>query len=370
MLKEKQVYEVKKHLEKAQNPVFFFDNDPDGLCSFLILYRSYEKGKGVPVKGSQIEDYFRKVNEFNSDYIFILDKPEVSEEFFRKAREINIPVVWIDHHFIEKEKIPEDISYFNPFFNYLEELDNQDKERTEEDLKKIVGEPVTALCYQITQRKEDLWIAVAGCVSDMYLPDFYNEFLEKYPDLGIEKFDSVSDIYYNSGVGTIVKLMSNGLKDKTTNVIMMLKFISNSKTPYEFINESEKNRFFHSRSQEIESRKNKLVERAKILANSEPDNKILFFEYGGNLSISSDLSNKLRYLFPEKVIVVIYNKGDGESNISIRGKNIREILLKSIEGIDGANGGGHEDAVGLRIKTEDIPFFKKRFSEKISADNC
>ena len=31
MLTEKQLKEIREHLEKAQNPVFFFDNDADGL---------------------------------------------------------------------------------------------------------------------------------------------------------------------------------------------------------------------------------------------------------------------------------------------------------------------------------------------------
>lgn len=355
MLKQKQVEEIKEHLEKAQNPVFFFDNDPDGLCSFLLLYRAYEKGKGVPVKGASknMEQSFKKTEEFNSDYIFILDKPEVPESFFEKARTLNIPVVWIDHHIIEKEKIPEHINYYNPVFN---------SENPEEI---ITGEPVTALCYQITQRKEDLWIAVAGCISDMYIPEFYDEFFEKYPDLGIKNFDSVSDIYYKSGVGTIIKLMSNGLKDKTTNVIGMMRFLMNARNPYEFLDESGRNKIFHKRSKEIEDKKEKLIEKASAVVRKNPEDKVLFFDYGGDLSLSSDLSNELRYRFPDKIIVVIYNKGDGESNISIRGKGVRSVFLRSIEGIEGAQGGGHEDAVGAKINTEDFSLFKKRFCEEL-----
>ncbi|MEK9185033.1 MAG: hypothetical protein AAB866_02620 [Patescibacteria group bacterium] len=46
MLTEKQINEIKEHLEKAQNPVFFYDNDPDGLCSFLLLQRYIDDGVG------------------------------------------------------------------------------------------------------------------------------------------------------------------------------------------------------------------------------------------------------------------------------------------------------------------------------------
>ena len=84
MLTKKQIDEIRQHLDKAQNPVFFFDNDPDGLCSFLLLQRYIERGKGVPIKSfpELTEDYFRKVNELNADYIFILDTPVVSQDFF------------------------------------------------------------------------------------------------------------------------------------------------------------------------------------------------------------------------------------------------------------------------------------------------
>src|SRR4030042_6017595 len=100
MLTEKQIKEIREHLEKAQNPVFFFDNDQDGLCSFLLLRKYTERGKGFPIKTSPAltKDYFRKISEFNSDYVFILDKPEVSKEFFDEIEKVNIPVVWIDHH--------------------------------------------------------------------------------------------------------------------------------------------------------------------------------------------------------------------------------------------------------------------------------
>ena len=39
MLNKKQIKEIREHLEKAQNPVFFYDSDADGLASFLLLAR-------------------------------------------------------------------------------------------------------------------------------------------------------------------------------------------------------------------------------------------------------------------------------------------------------------------------------------------
>ncbi len=340
MLTQKQIIEIREHLEKAQNPVFFFDNDGDGLCSFLLLQRWLGRGKGVAIKSfpELTKNYFRKVNELNADYIFILDKPEVSEEFLKKVEQINIPVVWIDHHYIEKEKIPEFVNYYNPIFN-----------------KSKTNEPVTALCYQITNKKEDLWIAVVGCISDAFVPDFYEDFKKNYLDLVIESND-VLDIYYDSQIGMIGKILNCGLKDKTTNVINMLKFLMKVKTPYEVLEESSKNHAMHKRFEEIDKKYQKLMEKARGFAD---DKKVLFFQYAGDLSISSDLANGLRHEFPEKFIVVAYVTGV-KANISVRGKNVRDMVLKAINGLEGATGGGHEKAVGAMVKVKDLEEFKAK----------
>jgi len=268
MLTKKQNSEIKEHLEKAQNPVFFFDNDQDGLCSFLLLQRFIGRGKGVAVKSFPALDasYFRKLDELNADYVFILDKPVVSDEFLGEVEKINVPVVWIDHHKIEGQKIPDFVNYYNPIYNEQES-----------------SEPVTALCYEITKKKDDLWLAVIGCVADSFLPSFYSEFLKQYPELGIEA-KSAFEVLYNSRIGDVAKILSNGLKDKTTNVVKMLKFLMNSKSPYDVLEENNRNYLMHKRSREIDLKYQKLLLEAKAcLVDNE---KMLFFRYSGDLSIS------------------------------------------------------------------------------------
>src|SRR3989339_784772 len=280
MLTSEQIIEIREHLETAQNPIFFFDNDPDGLCSFLILQRFIERGKGIPIKSfpKLIDDYFRKVVEFNADYIFILDKAEVSDKFWEKVKEVNIPVVWIDHHAFKFEDIP----------------------------------------------------------------DFVN--------------------FYKSEIGKIAKFFTFGLKDRTTNVINMLKFLMSVHSPYEVLSEGSKNSAMHKRFREIDEKYQRLIERAKEIGNY--DGKLLYFQYGGDLSISSDLSNEISFLFPGKINVIAYVSGY-KANISGRGKNIRKIILEIIGGLEGATGGGHQDAVGAQVQIEDLEFFKKELKEKV-----
>ena len=92
--------------------------------------------------------------------------------------------------------------------------------------------------------------------------------------------------------------------------------------------------------------------------------KILYFQYGGSLSLSANLANQLSYEFPDKIIVVAYLKGD-VANISLRGRGVRDLTLKSIEDIEGATGGGHEDATGVKMSVSDLPKFKEKINELI-----
>jgi len=339
MLTEKEIEEIREHLEKAQNPVFFFDNDQDGLCSYLLLQRYIERGRGVPIKTfPKLDvDYFRKIKELDADYVFILDKPVVSEEFWKEIEQINIPVVWIDHH-EKQEEVPEFVNYYNPIYSNK------------------TNEPVSVLCYQVSKKKDDLWLATVGAISDKFLPDYYEEFEKKYPDLSIESKDAF-DVYYGSGIGKIGKLFSAGLKDKTTNVIAMLRFLMKAKSPYEVLEESTGNYLMHKRFKEIDEKYQRLLEKA--LEENDSSN-VLFFQYGGDMSISSELSNELSHKFKDKFIIVMYIRG-AKANISGRGKNVREKVLEAIEGLEGATGGGHENAVGAQVRQEDIEEFRTKF---------
>jgi len=343
MLTKKQIMQIKEHLEKAQNPIFFFDNDPDGLCSFLLLQRYIGRGKGVAIKSfpEMNAEYFKKVTELNGDYIFILDKPVVSSAFFEEVKNFNVPVVWIDHHDVQV-KIPDFVHYYNTSLNRFKK-----------------NEPVTYLCYKVTRRKEDLWLAVVGCISDRYVPDFYPKFVKIYPDLAIKAKDAF-DIFYKSQIGKIVKMLGFALKDRISNVVKMIKFLAVVKSPYEVLEEGNKNHEMHLRFKQIYQKYYKLLEKAKAVAN---ESRVLFFQYGGDLSISADLSNELSYLFPQKIIVVVYITGI-KANISVRGKKIRGVVLKAIKEIKGATGGGHEDAVGCQVRVEDLGRFRENIEQE------
>ncbi|MBL7058993.1 DHH family phosphoesterase [Candidatus Pacearchaeota archaeon] len=348
MLTKKQIQEIRDHLDLAQNPLFLFDNDVDGLCSFLLLQKYSGKGKGFPIKSypDLTLDYFRKVHELGCDYIFILDKPIVSDEFFEEANKFNIPIVWIDHHDNDGKPVPKSVNYYNSLVNI----------KKKNPLKKnIFAEPTTYLCYQVSQKKEDLWLAVVGSVADKFVPDFYSKFQKEYPELAIKTKDAF-EIFYRSGIGKIAQIFSFGIKDRITNVIQMMKFLMKAKYPYQVLEETKENKQMHYRYNYINSKYQKILDRA--IEVGKKSDKVLFFKFGGELSMAGDLSNELSFIFPKKIIIAAYSAGI-KVNISLRGKNVRTPVLEIIKKLENATGGGHRDAVGATVRTEDIDEFKK-----------
>lgn len=341
MLNNNEIDELKEHLERAQNPLFYFDNDQDGLCGYLLLRRFYKKGYGVPVKTSPLgKEYFGKTDEINPDYIFILDQPRVSDEFFSLSKEKNIPVVWVDHHESDKEKIPREVYYYNPLFS-----DGN-------------SEPVTKICYEVTRNKSDLWILIAGCLADKFFPKEYENFMKDYPELCIKSTEPF-EIFYFSEIGKISRMMGAGLKDRTSLVKKMIKFLVNVKTPYEVLEENSENLSFHRRFEVIDKKMNVLYQKAK--KKSSPG-KLLFFRYSGEISMSADLSNKLNFAFPKKLIVVAFLKG-ARVNVSIRGKDARDIVEKALENIPLATYGGHKDAVGAQMNEDQLDLFEENLGK-------
>ncbi len=356
MLTDKQIEEIREHLQKAQNPLFYYDNDLDGLCSFLLLRRYLGRGKGVAVKSypDLNPQYAKKAQELKADYVFVLDKPLLAKEFVEEIDKMQIPLVWIDHHDIEgsESSTEEMIKKESPIYVY-NPTKNKGKDKS--------SEPVTFLTYSISARKEDLWLAFIGCISDHFMPDFVKDFSEQYPEFWPKKakIKDPFEAYYKTEIGRISQAISFGLKDTITHVVQLQNFLINSKGPADIFQEIDSNSSFRNRYSEIKKKYDYLVQKAK----EEVSGKVVFFDYTGDLSISAEIANELCFLYPEKYIAAAFIKG-GISNISLRGKNVKLILSNIIGNFSNATGGGHDDAAGARIRTDDLAKFREAFEKE------
>lgn len=345
MLTKKQILEIREHLEASKNPIFFYDSDADGLASFVLLAKWLGRGKGVVAKSFEEnwKMYLKKINDFGSDYVFILDKPQINKEFLDGVKEMNLPLVAIDHHETAK---PEIEFYYNTF-----------------DVSKK-NEPVSYLCYEITKQKKDMWVSVVGCIGDCFIPKFLKEFQKQNPDLIDCKYKNAFDIYYKCKIGKLIKIFNYGLKDTTTNVVKMANFLIKANFPSEVMEENSNTKSFLERYQQIEN----IVDKLFLKAKEKIHKNILFFVYSGEMSLSQHLADRLIYEYPEKVIVVGYeSENKGRIKFSLRGKiDVRKIALDATEKFQGATGGGHKNSSGLQIFSKDVAEFKKFLEEKVN----
>jgi single-stranded DNA-specific DHH superfamily exonuclease len=342
MLNLNQIQEIREHLDNSRNPIFLFDNDPDGLCSFLLLQRFIGRGRGVAIKSIPNLDksYFKKVEEFHADSIFVLDKPVISPEFIKLAEDAAIPLIHIDHHNVPSSPIK---YYYNTFYESGK------------------NEPVSYLCYKIANRPNDNWLCAIGCITDSFLPEFIEELSLEYPELFDFKYKTAYDILYRTRFGEICQIISFALRDKTSNVVHMMKFLMNASSASDILEENSKTKPILKRFNDLNEKYRRILKKADGCLKGN----YLIYSYSGDLSINQYVANELMYMHPHKIIMVIYSKGN-LSNVSLRwDKDIRTPTVYAVSKIEGATGGGHENSTGARVPTDKLEDFKKILIQEI-----
>ncbi len=343
MLTQKEIAQIKEELDSCKKPLFFFHDDPDGLSSFLLLYRYLKEGKGMPIKAvpNITSFYVKKVEEYDPDKIFVLDIALVEQEFIDLVKR---KIIWIDHHTPQSR---EKVLYFNPRAH-----------------KEQLNIPTPYLCRQVTQ--SDLWIATVGCIGDWYWPDFAEEFRKQYPSLLPESVKTVEDALFNSPVGKIVKMFSFNLKGASKEVYRSIKVLTRINDPVDlFEARSSAARFINKKFEKINSFYEQMLATAK--SKEAKDNFLVYTYQDDKLSLTKDIANELSYVYPKKIIIVGREKDD-ELRCSLRARapfNLLEAFQKAMIGIEGY-GGGHEQAVGCAIKKHNFNQFVDNLRKQIS----
>jgi len=336
MITDKELKEIKSYLEKSENPLFFYDDDPDGLCSFLILKRFLNKGKGVCIKAGTLDLKFnRKIEEYSPDLVVILDAPIVSQEFVNK---INVPIIWLDHHPLSKTK---GTHYYNPLKSDIK--DNR---------------PTTFWCYQITE--QDLWLAVIGCISDCYFPKFAKDFSKQYPDLLPKDIKKPFDALFETKLGELIKIFRFLLKGRVSEVRKSVGILSNIKNPKEILDKTtSKGKYLFKKIQKVKSEYDYLIKQA--ISEATKDELLIFHAPSNKFAMTGDLSDELMHRFQDKFIIVVREKS-GLMKFSMRGwkYDVRKIFKEATKGIN-AFGGGHVHACGGEVPRE----FWEEFTFKV-----
>ncbi len=338
-----QLKQARELLDSCKRPLFFFDDDQDGLCSFLQLYRYKKEGKGVIVKTTpKIDSVFvKKAEEYGPDKIFILDMAVVEQDFLDAMK---VPVVWIDHHGPFKRN---NVKYFNPRVSNPQD-----------------NHPTSYLCYQIVG--EDLWIACVGCVADWFIPPFIKDFRNDFPDLIDKDYHAPGDILYNSKLGRLIRIFSFALKGKINDVNKCINIFTRITSPYEILEQkTAQGKFIYKKYEQVNKLYEPLIKEVMDTAKKTSEKLLLFNYQDDRSSFTSDLSNEAIYRCPDKIILIAREK-NGEMKCSLRSSKqiLPPLIEKALAGLDGY-GGGHEHACGLSIKKEHFKEFVSRLKKMI-----
>ncbi len=343
MLTKKQIQEIRDYLNKAENPLFFFDDDPDGLCSYLILKKYIDKGKGAVLKTKPVLDIdmYRKVQEYNPDYVFILDIPIVTQEFIDK---INVPIIWLDHHNPIERK---GVHYYNPML------------KSPKDNK-----PTTYWAHKIAEEKY-LWLATLGTIADWHFPEFAKEFSKEYPDLLPKKVKRADQAIFDTKLGELILTFSLLLKNATSKIHRAANLLTKFEDPTELINQTTPRSKFIAK--EISKQKKEYEKLFNFIKTQKPTRSKLFIVYLPTTknSYTSIISNYLIYKYPKKIIIVV-RQAEEKMIMSFRSTTIKlpKIIKKALEGLDGF-GGGHDFACGGGVNKAQFEEFIERFKQQI-----
>ena len=164
---EKEIEKIRSMINESKKPLFFFDTDTDGSCSYIQLRNAFPQIKdGFPVSKDD-DSQARAVNriEYDYDLIICFDTPYLSKEFFKRTKDMKVLIV--DHHnIVMQDKLDEykNVYFFNPLrFNSGDERCS------------------SYWAYRVSGREDNLFYAAMASVADFYILDVLKELYEYNP---------------------------------------------------------------------------------------------------------------------------------------------------------------------------------------------
>lgn len=331
---------VRSLIRNAKNPIIFFDDDADGIASFLLTQRVLGNTLYAPVKKREnIGEVLAKLaDDLGADLTIMLDVAQIDDGFFSQPREI----VWIDHHEpIERT----DVVHYNP-------------KRDGED-----APPTSVLVYELLGGPE--WIAAVGSVADYHVPPFIENVREQYPQL-VPSFERVEDLIFSSPLGELSRLFEACVKGTVRDARSKLDMLRRITSPEELL-EGTSLPGEHIRAAYLSDRERYDRFLAEALE-QVTDEKLFVYRYAhGGRTFTAELGNELAYRMPERIIIVA-SEYAGAYRLSMRSQTIElpQLLERALIGIDGG-GGGHPHACGAHVATEDFERFLENLTRELES---
>lgn len=317
-------------LEQSRFPLIFYDDDADGLCSAILLYRHYKKGHCIALRNTaeQIRITLpRKLEEYNADLVVFVDKASLPEDIFASIPQ----TIWIDHH--EPQKVPNTVVYINP--QTIDPTDNR---------------PTTHWVYELINRPaSELWLAECGVVSDWQITDLHDDFRKQYPQM-VGNARTPPELLFTTPLGKLIAIIGFNLHGKSEDIKKSVSALLKIQSFEEILFQtSPPGKFLHKRYDKFKKEYDALY--ADVKANARQSANSLVYTYTEmHTSFTSYLSNQLLFENPGKLIVIARIKNNSyKCSFRITPPHQLSKAMATVFTRFPGEGGGHAQACGAKI---------------------
>ncbi len=327
---EDELQDFAQRIRQASRPLIYYDDDADGLASYLLVHHANRDAIGVRCgRGPEVDaEFARKIHENQPDLVVILDKPRVSDEFFTSY---NTPTLWLDHHDPTAYKKRGHVTYLNPRVH-----NDHDNRPTSYWVWLALGGPV--------------WIAGVGTTADWH-DSLLVDVRRAHPEL-LGRVRGIKGALYRSPLGELVRIFNFSLKGATKHIRGCVNTLKKIEHPKELLTgNTPRGRFILKHVKPI------LVEYEEQLRQAQQTRSrkgvfVHIFSAHKN-SLVAEVANELLVRRRTPLIIVGRRTG-GEIKFSMRShtRDLPPIVEKALQGVEGY-GGGHRDACGGSVSERD-----------------
>jgi len=375
---DKAVVRIREALAKQEQILVYGDYDVDGITSCAILVKLLKKLGGsidyyIPSRISEGYGLNKEAIDIiynqKTKLIITVDNGISSYEEVKYASTLGLDVIITDHH-EPQQQIPQAIAVINP-----------KQSECNYPFKELAGVGVTlkltqALIDADTYSKlhqEFLELAAIGTVADMVILLDENRIIVKN---GLENLANTS----NKGLSammTLLNLNDNPVEPGKISYLLGPRInaagrVADPKLAVELLLSENENRAFalatklEEINQERQALEAKVLDEAKEIiqqkVNLNSENIIVISSPNWHPGVIGTVASKLAEIYDRPCIMIAEHCGEGRgSGRSVSGFN----LFKAISDLSHLliRFGGHEQAVGLNIKMENISIFRDKINK-------
>lgn len=366
---------VLQYAFKEEAACLLFHDDADGCCAaaiFETLLQQQTSHGFLEVSSPENHSVeltsrlYRRLLELKPKFIISVDL--AFTDSIKKIKslldEINAQMLIYDHHLQSKNvNWPKRCIHINPFnFN-------------------LGNKPAACFSYAVykhfTRKDDACWVAACGVIAD-HRTEECSELIEQvkrnYPYLYPHTIIS-QHAAENTPLMKIAHLVNAGYQHSNHEgakiAFEALQESLQANQPRTLLqSKTEKAKLIHRFREEVNRELRRYIDNFNSEAEHHRDLKITFYSIKPEFNITSQIASELVDDFPDTIIAVISPETNHRLKVSLR-KGVRRTTNLSllaevtVQNLNAATGGGHQDAAGSSFRKEDLNVWKEKVLEHL-----